>query len=131
MHTDKPYCFENGKDLIFTEIMAQAWLQAILDFPHFKDILTLGLAAAPFIDELVPQTCCIGDAGAFGRFIGAAWMRTYMLVEEHTERNIVYEVGILKPLPKDEALELLKRTFARPTWEHPSSTPRATHERSR
>ncbi len=112
MHTDKRYCFENGKDLLFTDIVAQAWLQAILDFPNFKDTLTTGLAAAPLIDELVPQTCCIDDPGAFGRFIGAAWMHPYLQVSQHTtERNIVYEIGVLKPLPRDEALELLKKTF--------------------
>lgn len=104
------YCMEDGRQYtLFAECAMRGWLAAVLDFPRFKSRDECALPANQCAAVLRGDVCCITDDVAYQTLVVSAWMDSYVAVRQASEKEIVVMASVLKSLPPDEALDVLRQ----------------------
>lgn len=95
-----------GQYTLFGECAIRGWLAAILDFPHFKTRNECLSLSKQMMREM--NVCCISDTYMYEALVTAAYVNAYAAVKQVSQRESVVMASILKPLPQEDALRLLR-----------------------
>lgn len=99
----------DGQYTLFAECAVRGWLQAVLDFPRFKSREECALPANYCAATLRGDVCCITDDVAYQSLVVSAWVNSYVAVRQASEKEVFIMASVLKALPTDEALDVLRR----------------------
>lgn len=110
------YCFAEpeGRRALFEEVYARGWVSAVQDFPQRKNIEECTAQAMRECEMLQSsEVCCITDLAAYRQLVCSTWVNVYLSLEQAPERMIVHFASVLKHRPLDDALNLVRPSFAR------------------